>query len=236
MRSFAAIPLILLLGGCVAAIPPAVTIASYAVDGVSVLVSGKSVSDHAISEIADQDCVMFRLLEFELPCRDYKEDVDETPSVEVANGASVDAGRDAVPSAQPAWAVHRAVWSDLDGEPAVASAATQRNPAAAPVIVAEDLPPPAASTPQQVASASLRPVGLISETPGFVRTVPAHVVSAPAAPGGDVQCQHVVQEVEDADLGGAAAPARHRHPCGSQTLDILAGRLLCLVRLDNRAD
>lgn len=69
MRGIALAFVMLALSGCgLVAIPPAVTIASYAVDGVSYLVSGKSVTDHAISEVAGADCAMWRMLKMENPC------------------------------------------------------------------------------------------------------------------------------------------------------------------------
>ncbi len=62
---------VLSLSGCgLVAIPPALTVASYAADGVSYLVSGKSLTDHAISEVADADCAMWRLIKAQNPCLD----------------------------------------------------------------------------------------------------------------------------------------------------------------------
>lgn len=49
----------LLLGGC--ALPLPVQIASWAVDGVSLLATGKSVTDHGISAVAKKDCAMWRV-------------------------------------------------------------------------------------------------------------------------------------------------------------------------------
>jgi len=48
----------LFLAGC--GLPPAVTIASLIIDAVSLAVSEKTVADHAISEIAQKDCAMWR--------------------------------------------------------------------------------------------------------------------------------------------------------------------------------
>jgi len=59
----------LLVGGCI--IPPALTIASYAVDGVSYVASGKSVEDHALSMVAGQDCALHRVLQDKEICSDY---------------------------------------------------------------------------------------------------------------------------------------------------------------------
>ena len=68
-KSLAMIGLPILLGGC--GLPPAVTAASWALDGVSYLVSGKSVTDHAISEVASQDCALFRVVQDRSICQDF---------------------------------------------------------------------------------------------------------------------------------------------------------------------
>jgi hypothetical protein len=71
VRFLIAIGLVFGLGGCVVgAIPPAVTVASYAVDGVSYIATGKSLTDHAISEVAGEDCVLIRAAVLEDPCRE----------------------------------------------------------------------------------------------------------------------------------------------------------------------
>lgn len=60
MRRFVPLMAVTLLGGC-GAIPPALGLMSYAADGVSFLASGKTLSDHALSAVADQDCKLFRM-------------------------------------------------------------------------------------------------------------------------------------------------------------------------------
>jgi hypothetical protein len=70
MRTTIIIGAIVLLAGCVA-IPPAISIASWAVNGASLMISGKSVSDHAISAVLDQDCAMWRILKGDPICVDY---------------------------------------------------------------------------------------------------------------------------------------------------------------------
>lgn len=52
---------LLFLTGC--AIPPAVTIASLVLDGVSYVSTGKSTTDHAISAFANEDCALLRLVD-----------------------------------------------------------------------------------------------------------------------------------------------------------------------------
>lgn len=71
-KTLAMIGLPILLGGC--SLPPALTAASWAIDGVSYLVSGKSVTDHAISEVAQQDCALFRVVQDREICEDYEID------------------------------------------------------------------------------------------------------------------------------------------------------------------
>jgi len=82
------VPFLLFLSGCIGAVPPAVAIASYAADGTSLLVSGKSVSDHAISEIADQDCALWRMIKLKKPCRAYRNG-DDVARVKVSDGEAV---------------------------------------------------------------------------------------------------------------------------------------------------
>lgn len=54
------------LAGC--AVPPALSIASLVVDGIAVVTTGKSMSDHAISNLSEEDCRMSRLLKGEWIC------------------------------------------------------------------------------------------------------------------------------------------------------------------------
>ena len=56
------------LSGCLVALPPAVQVASLALDGVSYITTGKSVTDHAISTVTAQDCAMMRLVKGQWIC------------------------------------------------------------------------------------------------------------------------------------------------------------------------
>ncbi len=67
----------LFLGGC--GLPPAVSVASWALDGISYLASGKSVTDHAISEVAQQDCALFRVVQGRELC---EANIDDTQTAE----------------------------------------------------------------------------------------------------------------------------------------------------------
>jgi len=70
MRRFVPLMAVTLLGGC-AAIPPALGIASYALDGISLLASGRTVSDHVISAAANQDCKLLRMAQNLEVCTDW---------------------------------------------------------------------------------------------------------------------------------------------------------------------
>ncbi len=94
MRIIWAIPLVLWLGGCVAfALPPTLTAASYAADGASLLFSGKSVTDHALSGAADEDCALWRMVQFESPCRPY---ADPESQIATSDGVSSDVPENSV--------------------------------------------------------------------------------------------------------------------------------------------
>ena len=83
----------ILLSGC--AIPPAISIASYVLDGISYAATGKSVSDHGISAVAGRDCAAFRILKGQNPCRGEP--------TEIRDPAPVDAGQQAtLPTGEPA--------------------------------------------------------------------------------------------------------------------------------------
>jgi len=67
----------LLMGGC--AIPVAVSIASYAADGVLLLTTDKAGSDHLLSLGTGQDCAMWRVVKGREVCSGYKPGEDRDP-------------------------------------------------------------------------------------------------------------------------------------------------------------
>lgn len=71
MKRFAALGAgVILLGGC--ALPVPVQIASWALDGISYLLTEKSVADHGLSVLAQKDCALLRgLLDPKEICRDF---------------------------------------------------------------------------------------------------------------------------------------------------------------------
>ncbi len=60
----------LLAGACVA-LPLPVQVASMVIDGVSYLVTQKSISDHGISALAGKDCALYRGLTMDPVCREH---------------------------------------------------------------------------------------------------------------------------------------------------------------------
>lgn len=62
-----------ILSGC--SISPTVDAASWTVDGVSYLLTGKGTMDHAVSAAAGQDCAMMRMIKNERVCIPHDEDV-----------------------------------------------------------------------------------------------------------------------------------------------------------------
>lgn len=59
--------------GC--SVSPTVDAASWTVDGVSYLLTGKAAMDHAVSAMARQDCRMIRMIKNEMVCVPRDEDV-----------------------------------------------------------------------------------------------------------------------------------------------------------------
>ncbi len=59
----------LALSGC--GLPPALTVASYVFDGMTLLSTGKSVGDHALSAAAKKDCAVWRVVRDQEVCREF---------------------------------------------------------------------------------------------------------------------------------------------------------------------
>jgi hypothetical protein len=88
-----ALGLPLLLGACGA--PAAVTAASYGADGVSLVDSGKSTSDHFISMVSKKDCALWRVFRKRDICTErkdgrdpYKVDYDQANRLPSEDGVS----------------------------------------------------------------------------------------------------------------------------------------------------
>lgn len=77
----------LLIAGCGG--PPVFEMVYYGIQGVSLATSGRSVGDHAISAMMDQDCVVFRIVKGDAICHDAEED-DIPVSVSIARALKGD--------------------------------------------------------------------------------------------------------------------------------------------------
>lgn len=78
------------LGGCVA--PPIVTYVSMALDGASFVATGKSVGDHALSVVVDEDCALLRVIteqDVNAVCREYSSEDRQFAATETATEAMV---------------------------------------------------------------------------------------------------------------------------------------------------
>jgi len=103
----------LLLGAC--GMPIGIQIASLFADGVSYLTTEKTLTDHGISAVADQDCALWRGIEGEDICRDpdaapadegVQTALAELSTLEPAYGAGVTSTDDSdlpMELSQPAW-------------------------------------------------------------------------------------------------------------------------------------
>ena len=60
-----------LLSGC--GVPIAVTVVSYAADGVSAIATGKTLGDHALSAAVGEDCALWRVFDDEEICIEVEE-------------------------------------------------------------------------------------------------------------------------------------------------------------------
>ena len=99
----------LLLGGC--ALPVPLQIASWALDGISLLATQKSITDHGISAVAQQDCALWRGVTEGTVCRE-----DDPMAIMVAQGDVV--GSDTPVESGTALTSLKAMLSSSDLEPA----------------------------------------------------------------------------------------------------------------------
>ncbi|MCZ6609792.1 MAG: SPOR domain-containing protein [Alphaproteobacteria bacterium] len=84
-------------------LPPAVTVASFAIDAISLAVSEKTIADHALSQIAQKDCAIWRRLMGDQLCIDEDSAVAaaDLGAIITASGPTGDESMDvAVPGAE----------------------------------------------------------------------------------------------------------------------------------------
>lgn len=125
-RLFAVFAL-LALGGC--GMPVAVQIVSLLADGVSLLATEKSVSDHGLSALTDQDCALWRGLKGEAVCQD-----SDTVPVVLANREPPNRSESASPPEAPPAVETLVVEDNFSNAPVGgASAAANNEPPVIPI-------------------------------------------------------------------------------------------------------
>jgi len=219
------------LSGC--ALPAAVSIASYAVDGASFVATGRSMSDHGISILLREDCALFRVLKGEPVCRpmkkndlvydiafaprtqDYYDESGPTPARVPPQHAVLPAPVDALP---------------VNDAPAV-QVATARLPPPDPVLL------PAAKAPPVVRVAALAapaPPPVVPVTPASFRVIAGafNQVEGAAARQQTVRAQ--LRRLGQSDVGvfvvrmppgSAATYVVLTRPLEEQRADVLLGQL-----------
>lgn len=74
LRRFMPLVVFIPLSGC--ALPPAIAIASYAADGVLLMTSGKTSTDHLLSMAEKRDCAVWRVVKNEPICHEFADGKD----------------------------------------------------------------------------------------------------------------------------------------------------------------
>ena len=187
MRTFAVLAPLILLNAC--ALPAGFTIASLAIDGISYATSGKSVSDHALSAVANEDCAMWRALQARPICRDA-----DVPATMVA--AAPAAGESEVlavvlgvaPAAGGPMAPETIVAAATEfGEFEATAAAFAAVPAAGGSMVGAAPKPDGSEVPEMVlgvalaAGGPMAPETVKAETPAKMPAVTASAANRPTA-------------------------------------------------------
>lgn len=115
LRATGAMGLVVALSGCLA-LPPALQLASLAIDGISYMQTGKSVSDHALSAITNKDCAMLRALDdVNSVCTEYNA-IDMDISVASGEGDINTLRKQEMEQLSEAWLI-----SDLESDEKISS-------------------------------------------------------------------------------------------------------------------
>ena len=147
------------LGGCT--VSPAVDAVSWAFDGVSYILTGKSMTDHAMSAAAGKDCVMTRMVKGKVACLPKDEDVSGDRLVFEFDSTAWGEARRAEVGAGDPLSIHAAI-SDIAEPLGDSVSVEQRHPAVA-AVAADTIPLNAfvggAAEPEKAAVYSARTKG-----------------------------------------------------------------------------
>ncbi len=196
------------LSGC--GVPLAVTIVSYAADGVSAATTGKTLGDHALSAVVGEDCALWRVFDDREICMEVEErqwavadpavlaaaprTTTGTTTVAATGGFATDDGRRAVlPANAPAGAVAALAPSTaLPTAPITVAtagpAAADPLPLAAPTVTLAAAPLPVDPVPLDPLPASALSVAALpsaSTAPAIDPPMPPRRPANPAADGTD---------------------------------------------------
>lgn len=156
------------LSGC--SVSPSVDAASWSVDAVSYLLTGKGAMDHAVSAATRRDCALMRMIKNERVCLPRDEDVAGDRLVfEFASPSPGGAGSDEVADGDP-MRVDPAIAEIV--EPLGGSVSTE-SPSMAVAAAAAD------ATPVRTMSDEREPGGWRSMLPGLMKDKPAISPMAP---------------------------------------------------------
>jgi hypothetical protein len=165
----------LLTGACA---PTAVTLASYGADGVSLVETGKSTTDHLASIVSKKDCAFWRVFRNQKVCRERDGDHDPYQvDYDQPNRQPSEDGVGYTPPLHASVGAPAASWTAEAYKPAPAEPAAVAPGEAAPVVAAEAAPPPPTVTPAAPPQKSAK---------GRTRKAKAHAHAKPvrkASPG-----------------------------------------------------
>lgn len=207
-RVMVAVGLMTALNAC--AIPPIVSVAKLAADGVLFASTGKTSTDHGLSMVTGKDCETFRVLEQQNICQDAVLAQAEAVPAEIERDR---AAVDVLALTAPADVEARRALADqalaqafqppaASRQPAVAVAALPRpvDPGSVRVAVRTETP----RAPQVVASAT--PSRVVAARPGLIKVAAA----IPRPPVTKVALRGTVAKPKPTVVRGAAAPAAPR--------------------------
>ena len=184
------------VAGCV--LPPAFSIASFVVDGISLASSGKTVTDHAISLLTHRDCRLWRLIQGKSICG---ADTSVVALAKLPPPLPLRAASPGLNPPAPIVALATPLKAPMAAEPAPAPAAEVPSPTAAPAppspapapATSSAPPPPAAAVPTRTAAAA--PASAPPRQRNSATTIlPPHQtppVAAVSAPAPQPPTQHV---------------------------------------------
>ncbi|HKX08072.1 MAG TPA: hypothetical protein VJN67_07755 [Stellaceae bacterium] len=201
--------------GCV--LPPALTIASFAADGLSLATSGKTITDHAISLLAHRDCRLWRLIEGKSICG---ADASVVAVAKLPPPLPIRAASPAFNPTAPIVAAATPVEAPVSEPVASSSAAAPTSPSAEPALHENAIPTTApaptsspvaangsttASPRQKTAPASAMPTHQASHSavPAPVAALPVRHGTSDAGVRGEMVIRSGTDEAEARALGEA---------------------------------